>query len=45
MSNDCVFNPSQKRYFTTFYSVLFYLYALTLVMLNCLLILSFLCGI
>ena len=36
--NDCAPNRSQKRlsrYFTTFYSVLFYLCTLTFVMLNC----------
>ena len=40
MNNDCVFHRPQKQYFTP---VLFYLYTLTFVVLNCL-ILNFFAG-
>ena len=40
MSNDCALSQSQKQCFITFYCVLIYLYALTFVMLHCLIVLG-----
>ena len=38
VSNDCALNRYQKRCFSTFYSILFYSYTLTFVMLICLIV-------